>query len=39
MAVDRVIEELKSMSKQVTTPEEIAQVCYACMSKDIRIKQ
>ena len=26
MAVDTVVEELKSMSKQVTTPEEIAQV-------------
>ena len=31
MAVDRIIEELKSMSKQVTTPEEIAQVCQACI--------
>ena len=30
VAVDRVIEELKAMSKQVTTPEEIAQVCETC---------
>jgi len=26
-AVDAIIEHLKRMSKQVTTPEEIAQVC------------
>ncbi len=26
MAVDKVVDKLKSMSKQVTTPEEIAQV-------------
>ena len=27
MAVDTVLEDLKKMSKPVTTPEEIAQVC------------
>ena len=27
LAVDNVLESLKQMSKQVTTPEEIAQVC------------
>ena len=29
-AVDAIIEHLKRMSKQVTTPEEIAQVCSFC---------
>ena len=28
MAVDAVLEDLKKMSKPVTTPEEIAQVCF-----------
>ena len=28
MAVDAVTDHLKKMSKPVTTPEEIAQVCY-----------
>ena len=27
MAVDAVVDSLKTMSKPVTTPEEIAQVC------------
>ena len=27
-AVDAIIEHLKRMSKQVTTPQEITQVCY-----------
>lgn len=29
MAVDAVVEQLKQMSKPVTTPEEIAQVCLS----------
>lgn len=31
MAVENVVEHLKSMSKQVTTPEEIAQVIFNTM--------
>ena len=35
LAVDNVLESLKQMSKQVTTPEEIAQVCK---TENVRIK-
>lgn len=28
IAVDSVVDQLKTMSRQVTTPEEIAQVCW-----------
>lgn len=28
LAVDAVVEHLKKMSRPVTTPEEIAQVCF-----------
>ena len=41
MAVDTVLEDLKKMSKPVTTPEEIAQVCntiiYTCVLPVIAI--
>lgn len=39
MAVDSVIADLKKMSKPVTTPEEIAQVCQICSCSIVTLDQ
>lgn len=39
MAVETIINELKKLSKPVTTPEEIAQVCRFCVCCPLVVKR